>query len=332
MKFLRYIKEHLWLCAAFLFVALTADIFLLTFKGALWLILYISSASLIACFICYLVGYLRTKKMFDEIEDKIEAMDKKYLVPEVLDERETQEAELIFEILKKAEVSMSDNVAGYRHETEEYRDYVESWVHEIKIPISAAQMICENHKDTPLRESGISEELDRIEGNVEQALYYARSSYVEKDYFIKEINASELVKSAVAKRRRSLIAMRAKIENLINGDEVICSDAKWLAFILGQLIDNSIKYAKEDEGLILTFSLEEAEGRKALLIKDNGVGIKSAETGRVFDKGFTGSNGRAGKASTGIGLYLCRKLCLRLGHDMMLTSEEGKGTCVRILF
>ena len=270
--------------------------------------------------------------MFDEIEDKIEAMDKKYLVPEVLDERETQEAELIFEILKKAEISMSDNVAGYRHETEEYRDYVESWVHEIKIPISAAQMICENHKDIPLRESGISEELDRIEGNVEQALYYARSSYVEKDYFIKEINASELVKRSVAKRRRSLIAMRAKIENLISGDAVICSDAKWLAFILGQLIDNSIKYAKEDEELILTFLLEEAEDRKALLIKDNGVGIKSGETGRVFDKGFTGSNGRAGKASTGIGLYLCRKLCLRLGHDMTLTSEEGKGTCVRIIF
>ena len=319
-------------CAAFLFVALTADVFLMTFEGSGWLILYISLASVFSCLAGFIIGYLRTKKMYDEIEEKIDAMDKKYLVPEVLDERENQEAELVFEILKKAEVSMSDNVAGYRHETEEYRDYVESWVHEIKIPISAAQMICENHKDTPLRESGISDELDRIESNVEQALYFARSSYVEKDYFIKEVNAAELVRRAVAKRRRSLIAMRAKIEVDIAEDAVICSDAKWLSFILGQIIDNSIKYVKEDEGLILVFSLEETEGRKALLIKDNGMGIKSAEISRVFEKGFTGSNGRAGRASTGIGLYLCRKLCLKLSHEMSIISEEGKGTSVRIQF
>jgi signal transduction histidine kinase len=193
-------------------------------------------------------------------------------------------------------------------------------------------MICENHKDTPLRESGISDELDRIESNVEQALYYARSSYVEKDYFIKEVNAAELVRRAVAKRRRSLIAMRAKIEVNIAEDTMICSDAKWLSFILGQLIDNSIKYAKEDERLILAFSLEEKEGRKVLQIKDNGMGIKSAELARVFEKGFTGSNGRAGRASTGIGLYLCRKLCLKLSHEMSITSEEGEGTSVRIQF
>ncbi|MCR4584162.1 MAG: sensor histidine kinase [Lachnospiraceae bacterium] len=332
MSFARYVKEHAVWIAAFLFVAFTTDIFLLTINGALWLMIYVAAASLLSLLAGLFAGYRHSKLFYDEIQKRTEELEKKYLVPEVISEDATQEGELVHEILKKAEISMADNVAKYRRETEEYRDYVESWVHEIKIPISAAQMITENHKDESVGQSGIRDELDRIESCVEQALFYARSNYVEKDYFIREINAAELVRRAVAGRRRSLIALRAKIDIRIDDSLKIRSDAKWLSFILGQLIDNSIKYAKEDGQFVLSFYTEETDGHVNLVTEDNGMGIKSSELPRVFEKGFTGSNGRAGKASTGIGLYLCRKLCLRLGHDMICQSEEGKGTLVKVVF
>ncbi len=120
--------------------------------------------------------------------------------------------------------------------------------------------------------------------------------------------------------------------------EKIKSDGKWIAFIIGQILENAIKYAKKEEALKLSIYLEEygnderREGGCALVIRDNGIGIKSAELGRVFDKGFTGSNGRSGRASTGIGLYLCKKLCRRLQHDICIESREGEGTAVKILF
>ena len=112
----------------------------------------------------------------------------------------------------------------------------------------------------------------------------------------------------------------------------ILSDEKWIGFIIGQIIDNSIKYAKEYESLRINIYTSVLEKSVSLIIEDNGIGMKSSEISKAFDKGFTGTNGRNGKASTGIGLYLCKKLCSRLEHDIMLDSEEGKGTMITIVF
>ena len=271
--------------------------------------------------------------MFDDVQGKIDTLDKKYLISEVMEKPDSQEAEMLMSVLKKAEVSMSDNVADYRRGSEEYRDYIETWVHEVKIPISASKMMIENHGDAPVAESGIADELDRIEGYVEQALFYARSSNVEKDFFIKEISLSEVVKGVIAKRRKILIPMHASIDMAgLQSDAKVLSDGKWLSFMISQIVDNSIKYASPDRNLKLSFYMSEENGRRVLNISDNGVEIQSAEVARAFDKGFTGSNGRMGRASTGIGLYLCRKLCIRLGHDIDIESEEGEGTTVTIIF
>lgn len=305
----------------------------MTLKGALWLEIYFSVAA-VACFaLCMYSDYRKLKNIFDEITEKIEKLDKKYLIPELLEGHSSQEYEIIYRILKEAEVSMSDNVAVYRRGSEEYRDYIETWVHEVKIPISASKMIIENHRDVPLEETGISEEIDRIDGYVEQALFYARSSHVEKDFFVKEADLRKIVKSVIMKRRKALFAISAEIDiGDLKSDDRIYTDGKWMEFIVGQIIDNSIKYASDDRVLKLSFFMTKENDRSVMNIRDNGVGMKSSEVPRVFEKGFTGTNGRAGKASTGIGLYLCRKLCLRLGHEIALESAENEGTTVRIIF
>ncbi|MBO4290279.1 MAG: sensor histidine kinase, partial [Lachnospiraceae bacterium] len=114
-------------------------------------------------------------------------------------------------------------------------------------------------------------------------------------------------------------------------DREVISDSKWLQFMIGQIVDNSIKYG-EKGSLVLEIYSTAGENAVQLHIKDNGIGIKSTEIDRVFDKGFTGKNGRGGANSTGIGLYLCRNLCKKLEHNITLTSKEGEGTTVTIVF
>ena len=333
MKFSKYIAEHkLWLGIA-LFLILTIDIFLMTIKGSGYLMAYVAVAVLAGVILGMYVDYARLKRFLYEVKRNVDEIDEKYLVADLLAKPELSEEEIVCDILKAMEFSMADKVSDYRRRSEEYKEYVETWVHEVKIPISTARMIIENHRSDSVEESGIMDEVERISTYVEQALFYARSEAVEKDYYVKSLNLSEVVGSALTARKKSLIAMKASIDmaELEDAEEVL-SDGKWLTFIIGQIIDNSIKYAKADEKLSLSFFVREDEGKKSLVIKDNGIGMKEEETGRAFEKGFTGSNGRIGKASTGIGLYLCKKLCLRLGHDINIESRIGEGTSVIIDF
>ncbi len=333
MKFGKYLKEHWYWPVGLILLVTSIDIFLMTLKGSVYLMLYATTALVLCFFVCIFADYLRLKKVFDSTKSMMEGLDKKYLIPEVIKEAGSQEGQQLHDILSDAEKSMCDNVAGYKRSLEEYKEYIETWVHEVKIPISTSKMIIENHREDSVGSSDIDVEIDRIESYVEQALFYSRSAEVEKDYFIKEVDITGIVRDCIKKRKKTLISMRAAMDiQDLKPAKPVKSDGKWLGFIIGQIMDNSIKYAKEDEQLKLSVFLSEEEGKTRLHIKDNGCGIKKAELGRVFDKGFTGTNGRAGKASTGLGLYLARKLCRRLEHDLVIQSEEGKGTEVIILF
>lgn len=190
-------------------------------------------------------------------------------------------------------------------------------------------MIVENNK-SEITES-INEELDKIDNYTEQALFYARSNTVEKDYYIKKINLKELVNSVVIRNKKSLIQSNIGVE--LNGLEInVYSDVKWCAFILNQLIQNAIKYSKDDNRKIEIYAKENKDN-VILYIKDNGIGIKASEVSRVFEKGFTGENGRRkGQKATGIGLYLCKKLCDKLSLGLELKSEENVSTEVSLTF
>lgn len=333
MKFGRYILDHkMWLGIG-AFLILTINIFLMTLKSSGYLMLYVTVAVSLGVILGMYLDYARIRRFLMEIRQNVDEIDEKYLVADLLAKPEISEEEIICDILKTMELSMAGRVSDYRRRSEEYKEYVETWVHEVKIPISTARMIIENHRSDSVEESGIVDEVERISTYVEQALFYARSEAVEKDYYVKSLSLPEVVGNALTTRKKSLISMKASIDmtGLEDATEVL-SDGKWLTFILGQIIDNSIKYAKADEKLSLTFFVREDEGRRSLVIKDNGIGMKEEENDRAFEKGFTGTNGRIGKASTGIGLYLCKKLCLRLGHDINLESKLGEGTSIIITF
>ncbi len=241
MKFGRYILDHkMWLGIG-LFIILTTNIFLMTLKSSGYLMLYVTVAVCLGIILGMYTDYARIKRYLHEIRQNVDEIDEKYLIADLLAKPELSEEEMVCDILKAMELSMADRVADYRRRSEEYKDYVETWVHEVKVPISTARMIIENHKADSVEESGIADEVERISTYVEQALFYARSEAVEKDYYVKSLNLSEMVGSALTARKKSLISMKASIDmtGLEDAPEVL-SDGKWLTFILGQIIDNSI--------------------------------------------------------------------------------------------
>ena len=190
-------------------------------------------------------------------------------------------------------------------------------------------MIIENNKNE-VTES-IDEELDKIENYIEQALFYARSNVPEKDYYVKKQNLKDIINTAILKNKTTILNNKFEL-NIHDLEKQVYTDSKWVVFILNQVIQNSIKYSKNENQSIEIYAEEQKE-KVTLYIKDNGLGIKKSELSRVFEKGFTGENGRIiGKKSTGIGLYLCKKLCDKLQLAININAEQNIGTEVTIVF
>lgn len=333
MNFFRYLKEHAGWGVIWLFLVATTEIMLLTLKGSGFLMIYVGISLTVFILLGIYIDYRKVKRFIGNMETSLDSLDKKYLLPEMIDSPNNCEEELIVAILREMEQSMADNLAVYRRSCEDYREYVETWVHEVKIPIATAGMIIENHGNEPVKEVGLDSEIRRIQNYVEQALFFARSEAVEKDYIIKEVNLEDITESLLVEKKKMLREKHAAIDiHDITPTKPVLSDGKWLGFIMSQIIDNSIKYAKEDESLNLEVFVTEENKKVSLHIKDNGVGMKQSELGRIFDKGFTGTNGRNISASTGMGLYLCKKLCNRLEHELFVKSEENVGTEMIITF
>lgn len=187
--------------------------------------------------------------------------------------------------------------------------------------------------------SEIVAESDFIEGKIiyniiseanKSSLYYTRSNALEKDYIIKEINLSDSINNIIRKNANTLIAKQIKI-NIYDVDKKVYCDSKWMEFILNQIISNSIKYMNKKNSELKIYC-DKVNEDVILNICDNGIGMDEKDIVKAFDKGYTGQNGRIFGKSTGIGLYLCKKLCGKLGLGIKLGSKEGIGTKVSIIF
>ncbi|WP_236896519.1 sensor histidine kinase [Clostridium beijerinckii] len=272
--------------------------------------------------------YIKHKKYFGEIDSLLEKLDKKYLIPEMLKEAESVQGEKFNSILKELSRDMYEHVKYYKDLQEDYREYLEAWVHEIKTPIASSKLIIENNQNEVTNK--IDFQIDKIERFVEQVLYYSRSNNAYKDYIIKQISLGDIVKNVVKRNYRDFIHKKIRI-NINDIEENVYSDGKWAEFIINQIIVNSIKYSSNREPQINISSMKKANS-VMLFIEDNGVGIIEKDIDRVFEKGFTGENGRRFSKSTGMGLYLCEKLCLKLGLKISIASEVNKGTKVILIF
>ena len=207
-------------------------------------------------------------------------------------------------------------------------------MHEVKAPITGISLLCENGRrlcgPSEAKEllRSVSLENQKIENYVDFVIYYARSEQVYKDFLIRETNLQQVAEEVLAKNR--LLMIRHGVQAGVDCTDMVYTDQKWIAFILNQLILNSVKYCGE-RPVFLIYTSREKDGVR-LTVEDNGVGIREEELPRIFEKGFTGSNGRSRERATGMGLYLCRRLCDRLGIGISAESELGAGTKLILQF
>ena len=330
MKFRDFIKEKIILIIGIILALVSVEILLLAYNISILIRIYCAFIVVFVMVLAILIEYKKKKEFYNELIKNMEDLKEKYLISEIIRMPNFIEGKILKEVLQDTGKSMLENVNYYKNIQEDYKEYIELWIHEVKIPIAASKLIIENNKDDITR--SIEEELDKVENYTEQALFYARSNAVEKDYIINKTKLKDIVNGAILKNKTILLNERVSLELSNLKDEDVYTDSKWALFIVNQIIQNAIKYSKKEDKKIDIFSKEKND-KVILYIKDNGIGIKKGEIARVFERGFTGENGRIiGQKSTGIGLYLCKKLCDKLGLGIELNSEKDEGTEVRIIF
>lgn len=337
MRFSSYIKDKLVPLLIVLMALIIVALALWAYDVELLIVGVVCVVLIAAIFVSSIWDYLARRRFYQDLEEGVKIKGNAYYATEFVDRPSFVEGRIVYDSLERATKDMNDRIAQYRLASEEYQEYVETWIHEVKNPLAASRLILGNLNNPGL--CALEHELDRIESSVEQALYYARSSAVENDYLLKAICLDAVVKGAIKKQSRLLIeqGIAPSFEGL---ETQVYADPKWLDFILGQIIANVAKYSRPHaEGHIpkIVFSAEHCdagfESDKVLLsIADNGMGIPSHDLGRVFEKGFTGENGRLYAKSTGIGLYLCSKLCAQMKLKISLESKQYEGTVVKIEF
>ena len=329
MNFKLFFKEKVITILLLLFGIITIEIFLMAYNVGMFIKIYIPLIIMGLYITSIIIEYFKRKKFYNNLLNMLEELDEKYLITEIIKTPNFLEGQIFKNLLEQIDKSMLENVNKYKYMTEDYKEYIELWIHEIKIPIATSKMVIENNKNAITK--SIDEELDKVENYIEQALFYARSNTVEKDYYIRKVVLKEIINESIKKNKSSLIQEKISID--IHDLEIeVNTDNKWIVFILNQIIQNSIKYRKKENSVIEIYANQGKEN-VILYIKDNGIGIKQGEITRVFEKGFTGTNGRlSNKKSTGIGLYLCKKLCNKLGIGIELNSVQNEGTEVKLVF
>ncbi len=329
MKFSKYLKDNLYEILIFLISYGIILLIFFAFKIDKAIIIAISFILLIYFLLITLIPYFRKRKFYTDLLNNIASLDKGYLVLETLTKPEFYEGELLYQALYEINKSMNELVKTLENHLQDFKDYIEMWIHEVKIPLATLRLINNNHKK--LFDKKTKKQLKRIEDYVEQVLYYARSENAEKDYLIKEIELSKVIKNVSLKNMDDLL--ENKISLIIEKIDIkVLTDAKWLEFILGQIINNSIKYKRNIKNSYIKISINDEKDRTTLIIEDNGIGIKESDLKQVFDKSFTGENGRNGNYSTGMGLYIAKNMCEKLGHKIDILSKEKEYTKVLIIF
>ncbi len=324
MSFITFLEEKISLILYQIsFLIITTMIFLMADIQKFYIAITVGVLSIFM--LGYLISeYVRQKRKAKKIISLVDNVSEKYLISEIIKEPLEMENKAYYYALKQACKSMNDRIGELEKENTEYQEYVESFVHEIKTPISALSLTLENNNDFRLKQ-----EVDKINQLVEQMLYYARSENTEKDYFVKEIQLAEIVHSVILKYRYYMLNKKITL-NVHDLDYIVITDEKWLVFIISQIIQNSIKYLDKDKKEIEIWG-ENSNNYINLIIKDNGCGIKESDLVRIFEKGFTGTNRKKGY-STGMGLYLTKKLCDKLGLKLQIQSKENEFTKLTITF
>ena len=322
MKLSTYLKDKLYAFIIFIIYIIILILFLIALKLSSSIIIFIIVFTIVIFFVILFFDYFRKRKFYNELLDKLNTLDKKYLLIEMVLVPNFLEGKILYDVLDEVNKNEHDLISKLKNKQEYFKEYIELWIHEVKLPLASLTLINRKDKNT-LRV------LKELEDYVEQILYYVRCENANNDYLIKEWDLDTIIKNVALRNKDDLLALNIDFK-VDNCNLKVLTDSKWLEFIINQIVSNSIKYKKEKDSFI-EITGKDYKNYVTITIYDNGKGISKSDLLRVFNKTFTGSNGRSTSSkSTGMGLYLCRELCEKLGHKIEIDSKIDEYTKVTI--
>ena len=278
-------------------------------------------------------SFYRRHKILEKVRNSIAVSNVELPAPKDLLEKDYQE------LLKITDRKRMDTVNEKDTAYSDMMEYYTMWAHQIKTPIAAMRLLLQSEppkqpeyrdrqdrQDRPGINGELLEQLFRVEQYVEMVMQYLRMENMSGDLLVKRYSLDIIVKQAVRKYSKTFIRKKIRL-SYKNLNRMVLTDEKWLVFVVEQILSNALKYTREG-GTVSVYM--DADSPDTLVIGDTGVGIEPEDLPRIFERGYTGYNGRADKKSTGIGLYLCKSILNKLSHTIEIESEAGKGTKVRI--
>ena len=326
MSLLKYLREVKIFLILIIFIMLIVDVTVLldpNLSKSIDTLIYINILSILSVVIFIFIGYGNYKKK-----------NKKFInsIHNIREEHDDLKSDYIYKNVKYLIEENEKEVDSLRNELEDINDYMTSWIHEVKIPISVLQIIGKRVNeidDSRELSKQINSEVSRIDKLVEQAMYSSRAGNYNSDFIINEVNLEQVVKEVIKKNKYQFIYNKIDL-NVNQLNKTVLTDKKWITHIIELIIDNAIKYSQMG-GKIEIYFKENKKGCE-LHIKDYGMGIVPQDIERIFDKGFTGENGRKKTKSTGMGLYISKKILNKLSHDINVISTPNEFCDVYITF
>ena len=319
-----FIRDHL----AFIIFQLIVTLFLLMI---FWLegfrdsntAIYVMAISLLLICSFLVVRYMLRRRFYRKILTPPTSMD------DALNKSaKTKENVVVEQYLNDLYRIYQMEVQGLYASQQRHSKFMNQWIHQMKTPISVLELLLQ---EETLDKRSVQEELDRLKRGLEMVLMNARIDNFESDMQIEQVNLRDCVTEVINENKRLFIINQVFPQVSIDESIVVTSDSKWLKFMLGQFVTNAVKYTFEkNKKLIIT--VVQHDTTIVLMIRDEGIGIPKSDLSRITKAFFTGENGRKTGESTGMGLYLAKEICEKLGHKLEIESEVGNGTIVSITF
>lgn len=325
-----YIKDRLPLLAVWLPCALLVFCAALVLGVTPWGAAVLAGLVVIALAFALTWDFVRKRAYYAGLRKAIEQLDHARHLSAFVAEPRFLEGRLSWEACDTLVYLAGRDLARATEAAEDYERYIETWIHEIKAPIATSRLILGRLRGPEA--TALRQELESIERHVEQALYYARSQAISTDYAIRELALLDAAREACKRNQNLLIAAGVTPDLAIDPGLHVFTDRSWLIFMLGQLLQNSAKYGARTIRLSAREAGTGSSGLVELEVADDGEGIPEGDMPKVFDRGFVGENGRAEGSATGMGLYLCARLCEEMDVTLDAYSEKGRGTRVVLGF
>ncbi|MSU03014.1 sensor histidine kinase [Tissierella pigra] len=285
------------------------------------------------------IDFGRKRKFYNLISNKLDndvELTDVFNIPDKI----SREYDLFKEVLISNYLKYISTLEKHKKSSETQNYFNNRWIHQMKTPVSVIKLILEDERDRDIDEytrknyESIGEEVEKLSHGLEMALYTLRVSNFELDFKVEDVSLFEILRSIINENKNAFIANSIYPKIISKEDKIVKSDKKWIKFVISQILSNSIKYSKvkDSNNKVIDIEVYDENNKTVLLIEDRGVGIPKQDLDRVFDPFFTGKNGRKYLESTGMGLYLVKDVCDKLGHGVSIESIEGEGTKSSIIF